>query len=157
MRIHIKTISLVLAIIVTGRLTFYSMQLHKASRRAATASYVASVGAFIERELHSDLIREITTAMGNKWRFLNRQEYDMLARTMSKSRSLDRGKRSHEPERILLDHWGNHILIAGRTSDKGTVEFLVWSKGPDGDFGTEDDIASPWGRTPPEELTQELG
>jgi hypothetical protein len=56
-----------------------------------------------------------------------------------------------ERERILAsigfgvekDKWGNQFQIAARRLENGTVEFIVWSPGPDGVSGNAADIVVP--------------
>ena len=46
------------------------------------------------------------------------------------------------PGKTLLDPWGNRFNVAVRYYENKQLEFLVWSKGPDGVNGTEDDFIS---------------
>jgi len=50
----------------------------------------------------------------------------------------------------FLDYWGNEIEIASRITSEQLYDFIIASKGPDGRYGTEDDIVVPYGRKLPE-------
>ena len=134
--------------------------------RAAEYSYIASVGSFVY-SFSTDEVCEITNNLGEEWRLLSESEYTKLAHSMSRSDYIDRSNRSnlsYEPGEILLDHWNHHILIAGRKVRDILIvgrkvpgekpEFIVWSKGPDGISGTDDDIIFPYGSFPPTELQE---
>jgi len=135
-------------LIVGVSIIYVFIHFNNERKKIKTGSYVASVNASLHYQETSEA-REIAGNLSKEWRFLNKQEYTKLAKAMSGTYSCDRGGLSYEPDRILFDHWGRHILIAGRKLPDKNPEFMVWSKGPDGIFRTEDDISSPWQTLPP--------
>lgn len=131
------------------------LRLWNESKRAACGSYLASMASFLWDNQQGNSIREITQNLGKEWRFLNDQEYNTLANTLSReSYSLDLGGVSPAPDKILFDHWNQRILIAGRKLPGKDPEFILWSKGPDRVFRTEDDISAPWNEPVPDGLKE---
>lgn len=124
-------------------------------RKIACGSQLSSIGAFLEDNEQNEKIRSITTGFSKQWRLLNESEYAKLISTLrERGRSIDLGGMHPDPNNVLLDHWGRRIVIAGRKAENGKPEFILWSKGPDGVLGSENDLSCPWGVPFPIELIE---
>lgn len=150
-RRHLLLITIVLVclalVVVLGWCIF---SVYNMAKETASGSYIASVDKFLQEE--PNIAIEIATNLGERWRFLNKEEYIKLAKVMSKSHAIDRGRLSNKPDKILYDQWNQHIIIAGRKLFGTRGEYIVWSKGPDKIWGTQDDITFPYEATIPKEL-----
>lgn len=49
------------------------------------------------------------------------------------------GWTGHDP---LLDPWQRRVLVDLRKSERGRIELRLWSRGPDGQEGTGDDVSN---------------
>lgn len=154
-RRYIKQFIVLICLIAIAGVVYAVLHVRNEMKRMAAGSYIASVGGFLQDGItENQMVIEISENLNKEWRFLNESEYTKICEAMSKSYAVDRGGLSYKPDEILFDHWGKHILIAGRKRYGKECEFIVWSRGPDGIFGTGDDIASPRGSLPPEELQE---
>jgi hypothetical protein len=105
----------------------------------ATCSQIASILAYLDYHKTEDF-KELNTAFDADWKYLDEQDYNLLAEGMWKSGEIDTGGKAHNKEELLLDSWKQRILIAGRLTNQKTLDFIVWSKGSDRISGTRDDI-----------------
>ena len=89
---------------------------------------------------------EIKSIFGNfeyEWKLLPESSYEKLSIIfLNKKMIFDGSKLPRELANILQDEWGNLVVIAVRKGQNDTIQFLVTSKGPDGIYGTQDDILS---------------
>lgn len=76
----------------------------------------------------------------SNWRLLPDEKYDRLMKELSASYNLDSPRSSREKDALLVDGWGNRYNIAYRQLSDFSYVFVVISKGPDGIYGTKDDI-----------------
>ena len=124
------------------------------SKHATTGSCLSSVWTCLESSSKdSQAVTEISENLGPQWRFLTDSEYDKLAHGISRDGRFDNPEVASDPGSALLDSWGRRILIAGRRGLGSGAEFSVWSKGPDGVFGSDGDISCPSDAAAPEGLT----
>lgn len=103
----------------------------------ATHSAAASLRAALE-----DSAGAVTLA--NDWHVFSRAEYDRVARALADAGvSLDACPTCYTQTGVIGDAWGNRFQIAGRKRNDGHRDVIVWSNGPDGVSGTEDDMVVP--------------
>lgn len=110
--------------------------------RSANISATHSAAAQLHQDLNKSGQKEGFT---NDWRVLNDNQYNrLLASLISAGLSFDAPSRWKTPNGKLVDAWGHRFQIAARRKASGeAIEFVVWSAGPDGQSGTDDDIVVP--------------
>jgi hypothetical protein len=115
---------------------------------AYTIGSVKAINAAFSSELNkkNTNLMEIPSAIGERWQFLTPEQYDRVIIELNKSYSLDPPPAAGQP---LLDLWGNRFEIAYRRLSNEGYDVIVVSKGPDGIYGTKDDIVSDYGVAPP--------
>ena len=107
-------------------------------------AHVSSVYAFLNMGRHP-IVSEIEQNLGDRWKPLGATEYENLGLSLEETPWIKRilGCRDKASD-FLLDLWGNQILIIGRKGQNDHAEFLLFSRGSDGELGTEDDVRIPW-------------
>jgi hypothetical protein len=120
----------------------------QSSKRAYTYGSVKAIYAALltEFDKKNTTLIEILSSADEQWRFLTPEEYDKVIFELAKSHNLDPSPASGQP---LLDLWGNRFEIAYRKLPNQAYDVIVVSKGPDGIYGTKDDIVSDYSVTPP--------
>lgn len=119
----------------------------KEGMRAHTIGTVLAINAALLSELEkgNSGLKEIFCSADEQWWSIAVPEYDKAITELDdKSYDLDDGS-----ARPLLDLWGSRLVIVYRKLPSGFYDFLVVSKGPDGIYGTEDDVVSSYGVSPP--------
>ncbi len=113
-------------------------------KRAQAYGTVSAVNAALLTELDEDNTKVIKFfASGDgQWQFLTPGQYDSLIGELAKTHNLDPSPKLLE---ALTDLWGNRLLICYRKLPSGSYDTIVVSKGPDGAYGTKDDVANPGG------------
>lgn len=115
--------------------------------RDSTIGTVSAVDAALSSELKNGNpnLEEVFSAADEQWRSITVTEYDKTIRELDdKSYNLDAG-----PSRPLLDLWGNRLVIVYRKLPNSFYDSLVVSRGPDGIYGTRDDVVSSYDASPP--------
>jgi hypothetical protein len=68
------------------------------------------------------------------------------------------GKRAQKPGSPILDPWGERFQVAVQRGEhrknEQALHFIVWSKGPDKESGTADDVVVPPHQKPPTEVNR---
>lgn len=167
---HLRTKMIITLVVLTIAMcsTYTALAIRSTNRQMAADSYVSSIGQYLQDGVKtSGPVVEMGNDLGPQWRLLTDAEYRKLADSMSRDdrvegrvarNSADTGRSGVTSLRstrlVLSDSWGRQILIAGRKDIGKSAEFVVWSKGRDGVFGTSDDISSPLGADIPDGLVR---
>lgn len=132
----------VLICMAIGYLVFAKCSME--AKRAHTYGTVSAVNAALLTELDADNteVTKLFASSDEQWHFLEAGQYDSLISEIAKTHNLDPSPKPLEP---LTDLWGNRLLICYRKLPSGSSDTVVVSKGPDGIYGTTDDIANPGG------------
>lgn len=117
-------------------------------------SSLEGLWGFLTASYDKPEMKYMISNLSEEWSLLNNQEYIKLSNVLLKYYDTTSDPK-HGQAGILFDHWGQHILIAGRKLNGKKPEWIIWSKGPDSIFGTEDDISYPWDISPPVTLIEE--
>ena len=117
-------------------------------KRTSTIGTVSAIHAALPSELEKGNLnlKEIFSSADQQWRFLTADEYDRVIIELAKSHNLDPSPK--HPSQPLLDFWGNRFEIGYRIHGR-VYNFIVVSKGPNGIYGTKDDVVSEYGAVPP--------
>lgn len=98
-----------------------------------TAACLASVEEALQKE-HGRIAKAL--GLRESWKRLSDDEAAAILRDSVPTSVQECGKwTGREP---LLDAWGNRVVVDIRASP---ADFRVWSAGPDGQFGTDDDLS----------------
>jgi hypothetical protein len=81
------------------------------------------------------------------WSSLTDDQYDKLITEITKSSAIEYWTVGKFPE-ILLDPWGNRFVVCYKKANQDH-EILIVSKGPDGIYGTKDDLVNEYGISSP--------
>ncbi len=113
-----------------------------ASNCANTTGTIKALTAALYSEMQDNSlgIKVLTDKSEQKWQFLSKETYDDLITNIGQKYNLDapRGWKSSMP---LTDIWGQRFaMLYRRLSER--LDFIVISAGPDGTYGTADDIES---------------
>ena len=119
-------------------------------KRCITSGTIHAVSAAFYSELieQNPNLKHIISSADTQWQFLSDEEYDKVITEISKSHNLDPPK-NWKPPGPLLDLWGNRFEIAYRRLPNGGIDTIVVSKGPDGVYGSKDDLVSRFEEPPP--------
>lgn len=143
-----KKYSLILIVVlVCFAVTFQvSKKCLVASKRSLTFGTAAAINAALFTELDRDnaTLKEILSYGGEEWRFVNDDQYDKIVIELAKWHNLDAPK-NWDSSGPFLDIWGNRFEIGYRKLPSNGYDFIIVSKGPDGIYGTNDDVVSPSG------------
>jgi hypothetical protein len=114
------------------------------AKRAHTYGTVSAVNAALLTELdeNNTKVGTLFASSDGQWQFLTAKQYDSLISELAKTHNLDPSPKVSE---TLTDLWGNRLLICYRKLPSGSYDTIVVSKGPDGIYGTTDDVANPSG------------
>lgn len=140
-RRYIKWLVVLMCLSVMVYIVYHGWRLRSKTIRVENISHYDSIRGFLLNENVKE-IREITSNLGNDWRLLTESEYINLSKAMGRDYFFDLDENNRVPDKILIDVWGQRLLIAGRKLDGKKPEWIIWSKGPDGVSGTEDDLVS---------------
>lgn len=118
-------------------------------KRAMMIGTVKAVHAALASELDKGniILKEALSLADRRWRFLSAEQHDRLITELGKSHNLDPPADWDSPP--YLDFWGNRLEIGYRELRNEICDFIVISKGPDGTYGTNDDVVSVYGILPP--------
>jgi hypothetical protein len=135
--VAIVVIAAVLTLVVALPLgSFIATQICR-SRVEATHSAAASLVAAINRLY-------VPTEEQNGWRIVADDEYNTFVQTLKDAgASLDMSPSCRIQTCTFCDSWGNPFGIAVEVNASGHVDSIVWSKGCDGVWGTDDDVVVP--------------
>jgi hypothetical protein len=145
-----KTLKIIFFILSIG-LFIYSLlfvvekakMLKLEGNKAAVSSTAASlIDSLYQNQVQ---IKDLLGSPNTNWQLLSDDKYDHVITKLNEIKSQSFDTRNWKPGLVLVDYWNQRLKIAFR---KGTgeniYEFIVWSSGPDGINGTEDDISYPW-------------
>jgi hypothetical protein len=103
----------------------------------ATYSAAASLASAIDRFY-------VPTADQSGWRIVTDDEYNTFVRALKDAGAfLDMSPSCRIQSCTFCDWWGNPFGIAIKVEANGHVDSIVWSKGYDGIWGTDDDVVVP--------------
>ena len=72
-------------------------------------------------------------------------KYDRVITKLNEIKRQSFDSKNWKPGLVLVDYWNHRLKIAFRKGSKKNIyEFIIWSIGPDGVSGTDDDIVRPW-------------
>jgi hypothetical protein len=109
------------------------------SRKHAVRSCVLSIQRAL-LSLEPATFEDLSVNVSSTWQVLDDRASDALVTEAAKRRHLDFAPFKLGSTNVPLDWWKNRFQIAVRKKLGGTIEVLVWSKGPDGLSGTGDEI-----------------
>ena len=117
-------------------------KVYVASKRSSTYGTVKAISAALYTEAQSDsfVIKGIGDKNEQEWKLLSEHICDDLIMGLAQRYNLD-APRDWDPHVPLKDMWGKRFAILYRRFS-GNSDFAVISAGPDGIYGTTDDIAS---------------
>jgi hypothetical protein len=124
-----------LLVLAVGGVISHGCEVATEADRAETHSCLASIErAYVD---HPVAVKA-SISSGREWVRLSDTETDALLMAIAHETPLDcLGWRGGEP---LVDHWENRVLVEARHGREGKVEIRTWSKGPDRQERTADDI-----------------
>ena len=143
--------SLGFAILVIG--VYVLMQARKQALRGQYYSFLASACTLLLIE-DTPETQFIHGNLNSEWRFLTNPERKQVVTMIVRHKNEIDGVVSDEIKDVLIDTWGQHVLIAGRKLS-GKPEYVFISGGPDRVIETPDDIVFPGARIP-KDLSQML-
>ncbi len=113
------------------------------SRRVYIRSNAKAINAaiFSEFDKGNTILKEAFSSADKQWQFLAAEQYDRVITEVARYHNLDPAS-DWDHQSPLLDPWGNRFEVAYRQLDNEIYGFIVVSKGPDGIYGTKDDISS---------------
>ena len=117
-------------------------------KRAFTASSISALDQafYLELSKGNYKLAGVTSNAGPQWHFLTVKQYDNIIIDLDESYNFDAKPSLSQP---LVDFWGNRFEIAYRKLPGSGCDSIVVSKGPDGVYGTRDDIVSGHGASAP--------
>ncbi len=115
------------------------------------SSTLCSIAAGIEHEIKDEnpIILEMMPDTNNVWKKLGDEQFDRAILEILKHKEIEYWDNSGKIPTVFKDPWGNRLVICYYKSNQ-KFNFVVISKGPDGIYGTKDDISSNYKEPPPD-------
>jgi hypothetical protein len=126
----------VLVLVVAG--IALGVALERRDRVRHMSKLVASLSYALLNQIHEDpepLARELIQGDPTAWRELDAREREWLVDTLVRREDIGPGWK----EQVTTDRWSRPVRIEVRRPSE-RLEFRLTSAGPDGQFGTPDDI-----------------
>jgi len=136
-----------LAVLFVAIIALHSLftYLQDASKIGHVHGNISAMMAAIYSELDkgNDVLKDIFCKQSQNWAALTNEQYDLLiSELVHKDCYLDHVK-GWEPSMPMTDGWGNRYKLYYRVVNGDQYDILIISNGPDGRYGTEDDIIHP--------------
>lgn len=139
---YIMLLIILLCILAILYIVWYCFRLNSEIKQVEEISRYDSIIGFLRNHHNKKEIREITSKFDEDLNLLKECEYMKLAQILGRDYFFDLDENSCVPDKILSDAWNRRLLIAGRRILGKNPEWIIWSKGPDGIRGTNDDLVS---------------
>ena len=114
------------------------------AKQTAFHSCLASIHSALTEELNKNnaTLEKFFSCADEQWKLLSHESCDKVVEELQKLYGLDAPVDWQSP---FMDPWGSHIEIVCRKLPDMRYSTVVISNGPDGIYGTDDDLVRPYG------------
>jgi hypothetical protein len=125
-------------------------------RREVRATSTYSTAAALHQALfdNANTLKCLPAARTEGCRILTNAEYDQTIAELRTIKPYSFDAKDWQLGDTLRDEYGHRFRVARRKLPVRGFEFVVWSVGPDGLSGTDDDVVSPYGEHPPDSASR---
>jgi hypothetical protein len=115
--------------------------------------YVNQSALSVYKSLDSEIykgnpnIERFFSQIGREWKALSDENCDALLTELVKRKEIE-DCNGALANKSFLDPWGHRFVVCFRRNIN-FFEFIIVSRGPDGIYGTKDDITDQWNELPP--------